>query len=337
MRMDYSSVLESLKGIVKEQISILDSYGACMVSSDSTILGKVLELPGDLDTIKKQDGYLYLNLTGAFDSPVLRVEHMSDESVRLIQLIRLMVVNQYVKKDKEDYLLKALMGPLSEGELQYVEEENFFSFHKSEFRVVAFDVKSVDTDAVLFIGKQLFDDEILLVNGDYLILITSSGFDDLYGKIVMFLTEVDSEIMSSVKSAIGKVSIGFDKIHEAYRSALRTFDLGKLLHEDKSILYYEQLMIPFMLDAIDAEVIESLISPIEDEIDNVFEDDELVMTMTQFFLNDLNITETARNLFVHRNTLIYRLSKIEKLTGLDLKRFEDAVKLYLILYIKKIS
>ena len=54
-------------------------------------------------------------------------------------------------------------------------------------------------------------------------------------------------------------------------------------------------------------------------------DDETILTINKFFENDLNVSETSRQLFVHRNTLVYRLDKLQKSTGLDLRVFEDAI------------
>lgn len=66
------------------------------------------------------------------------------------------------------------------------------------------------------------------------------------------------------------------------------------------------------------------------KIIDVFKDEELKASIDAFFKNNLNISETSRNSFMHRNTLLYRLDKIHKLTGLNIRNFEDAVTLLLL-------
>ena len=66
------------------------------------------------------------------------------------------------------------------------------------------------------------------------------------------------------------------------------------------------------------------------EIMSVFTDKELIQTVESFFDNDLNLSETSRNAFLHRNTLVYRLEKIKKLTGLNVRKFNDAISFKII-------
>lgn len=70
------------------------------------------------------------------------------------------------------------------------------------------------------------------------------------------------------------------------------------------------------------------------EISKILNDQELFESLKSFFANNLNISETSRNTFVHRNTLVYRLDKIQKLTGLDVRNFEDAISMRLYMWLK---
>ena len=73
---------------------------------------------------------------------------------------------------------------------------------------------------------------------------------------------------------------------------------------------------------------------LNDSINKILEDTEICESLKSFFENNLNISETSRNTFVHRNTLVYRLDKIQKITGLDVRNFEDAVCMRLFMWIK---
>ncbi len=90
-------------------------------------------------------------------------------------------------------------------------------------------------------------------------------------------------------------------------------------------LIYKSLVVPLLIKNMDLNELETMYLDIAANLNSVINDEELILTALRFFENDLNITETSRKLFVHRNTLIYRLNKIHKLTDFDLRKFEDAL------------
>ena len=97
------------------------------------------------------------------------------------------------------------------------------------------------------------------------------------------------------------------------------------LDSDKYILSYDTLGIGRLIYQLPSKLCELFLDEIfKKESINVL-DEETIQTIYKFFENNLNVSETSRQLFVHRNTLVYRLDKIERLTGLDLRRFDDAV------------
>lgn len=102
-------------------------------------------------------------------------------------------------------------------------------------------------------------------------------------------------------------------------------EVGRVFYADRSILAYNELGIGRLIHQLPSSLCEMFLNEVfAGNTDTQFEDEELITVYT-FFNNNLNISETARQLYVHRNTLVYRLEKIQKKTGLDVRVFEDAL------------
>ena len=111
----------------------------------------------------------------------------------------------------------------------------------------------------------------------------------------------------------------------AYKEAGVAIDVGKVFENEKTIINYENLGIGRLIYQLPTTLCEIFLSEVfkKNSIDSL--DQETLFTINKFFENNLNVSETARKLFVHRNTLVYRLEKIKKLTGLDLRQFDHAI------------
>ena len=111
--------------------------------------------------------------------------------------------------------------------------------------------------------------------------------------------------------------------------------MGKVFDTEKTIINYENLGIGRLIYQLPTTMCEMFLSEVfkKNPIDAL--DEETLAIITKFFENNLNISETSRKLFVHRNTLVYRLGKIKKLTGLDLREFDQAIVFKVALMVKK--
>ena len=133
------------------------------------------------------------------------------------------------------------------------------------------------------------------------------------------------EAMLNAKVAYGTVVQELKDVSKSYKEAKMALDVGKIFYEEKSIVAYDMLGIGRLIYQLPINLCRIFIDEIfRDELPGDL-DDETLMTINKFFENNLNVSETARQLFVHRNTLVYRIEKIQKSTGLDLRNFEDAL------------
>ena len=136
---------------------------------------------------------------------------------------------------------------------------------------------------------------------------------------------MEAEGVVDIRAGIGGAYAGEDGIRKGYTEALKALDLGNRYHPEDHVSVYSEQMLERIIDAIPAEKKNSLKKIFFGEDRSSGFSDEMIETVRVFFRNDLNLTAASKQLFIHRNTLNYRLDKIKKDFGLDLRSFSDAV------------
>ena len=139
------------------------------------------------------------------------------------------------------------------------------------------------------------------------------------------LDTVSAEIMYPVVIGLSTVAANIDELNNSYKEAQIAIEVGKVFEDEKNILSYDNLGIGRLIYQLPIKLCELFLKEVFKKGDITTLDDETILTINKFFENDLNVSETSRQLFVHRNTLVYRLEKIFKLTGLDLRKFDQAI------------
>ena len=136
---------------------------------------------------------------------------------------------------------------------------------------------------------------------------------------------MNAEAMLSVKVAFGTVVQELKDVSKSYKEAKMALDVGKIFYAERNVIAYNTLGIGRLIYQLPVNLCRIFMREIFG--DNVPEelDDEMLSTINKFFENNLNVSETSRQLFVHRNTLVYRIEKLQKSTGLDIRTFDDAL------------
>jgi len=125
---------------------------------------------------------------------------------------------------------------------------------------------------------------------------------------------------------VGGIAPSFAEISSSYDQAFTAVRMSKTFSSKGDVHTYKEYLLIKMLEGIpDARKKEYMAEFIDEKAGDLFSDDEMIGTAEEFLSNSLNVSETSRNLYMHRNTLMYRLDKIEKLTGLNIRKFSDAV------------
>lgn len=136
---------------------------------------------------------------------------------------------------------------------------------------------------------------------------------------------MNTEAMLNVRVAYGTVVQELKDVSKSYKEAKLALDVGKIFYAEKNVAAYSALGIGRLIYQLPVNLCKIFIEEIFGEHVPSDLDEETLNTLNKFFENNLNVSETSRQLFVHRNTLVYRIEKIQKSTGLDLRSFDDAL------------
>lgn len=172
-------------------------------------------------------------------------------------------------------------------------------------------------------------DYITAVDESSVILIKSlesdSSAEALEGVAHTIVDMINTEAMLNVRVAYGTVVQELKDVSKSYKEAKMALDVGKIFYAEKNVAAYSALGIGRLIYQLPVNLCKIFIEEIFGENVPTDLDEETLNTLNKFFENNLNVSETSRQLFVHRNTLVYRIEKIQKSTGLDLRSFDDAL------------
>lgn len=181
--------------------------------------------------------------------------------------------------------------------------------------------------------KNLFEDQgdcyLTAVEQKNIIMIKGvssiSAYNEVEQTSQIIVDMLNSEAMLTAKVAYGTIVNGLKEVSKSYKEAKMALDVGKIFYAEKSIIAYNTLGIGRLIYQLPVNLCRMFIKEIFG--DNIPEelDDEMLTTVQKFFDNNLNVSETSRQLFVHRNTLVYRIEKLHQSTGLDIRKFDDAL------------
>ena len=141
----------------------------------------------------------------------------------------------------------------------------------------------------------------------------------------VIIDTLSMEAMVPVRVSYGTIINELKEVSRSYKEASMALEVGRVFYIERNLLAYNELGIGRLIHQLPESLCEMFLKEVfGGDITGIFEEDELT-TVFAFFDNNLNISETARQLYVHRNTLVYRLEKIQKKTGLDVRVFDDAL------------
>ncbi len=199
------------------------------------------------------------------------------------------------------------------------------------------DTNALETVRTLFASKTR--DFITAVDEKNIILVKevkpTDGYEDMTKTAKVIVDMLNTEAMSSVNVAFGTIVNEIKEVSRSYKEAKLAMDVGKIFYSDRRIIAYSNLGIGRLIYQLPIPLCKMFIKEIFDGTSPDEFDEETLVTINKFFENSLNVSETSRQLYIHRNTLVYRLDKLQKSTGLDLRVFEDAITFKIALMVVK--
>ena len=181
--------------------------------------------------------------------------------------------------------------------------------------------------------KGMFSD----VSGDYVTAVDENSViliktienpqdaEEIFSVARTIVAMMNVEAMKNVKVAVGTVVNELKDMSKSYKEAKMALDVGKIFYAQKDIITYSTLGIGRLIYQLPVNLCKIYIQEVFPNGVPEELDDETLSTINTFFENNLNVSETSRQLFLHRNTLVYRIEKLQKALGLDLRNFDDAL------------
>ena len=160
-------------------------------------------------------------------------------------------------------------------------------------------------------------------------------YDDLCKASKVIYEMLCGENLPKARIALGTIVQEIKDVSRSYKEARMALDVGKIFYNERNVVAYSNLGIGRLIYQLPIPLCKMFIREIfEGKSPDDF-DEETLITINKFFENNLNVSETSRQLYIHRNTLVYRLDKLQKSTGLDLRVFEDAITFKIALMVVK--
>ena len=246
------------------------------------------------------------------------------------------------KYDKSSFIKNIILDNILPSDIYIKSSE--LHFNAEEHRAVIVAKFSGNTaiapyEAMLNLITEKGSDYIINISEQDVVIVKELSRNTSIEQVEKFCSEL---IDSAAKEYSAKVVVGVSSIVDnlkdlarAYKEARIALEVGKVFDIEKPVMSYENLGIGRLIYQLPTTLCEIFLGEVFKKGSLESLDRETLMTVQSFFENNLNVSETSRKLFVHRNTLVYRLDKIRKLTGLDLREFEHAVTFKVALMVKK--
>ena len=243
-----------------------------------------------------------------------------------------------------DVYRRALRGELSGSELEALSHEHQLP---NDLRrcVLVFHIVQTDNERAYDLLREItpMQEKDVLVDMDRhsVVLIKDMSDADDLDELTQFAQALQETLMGETAHqmtiGIGRSRHTMDELRECYSEARRAIEVGRTFKPEESIYVYSRLILERFLMELPQDISAYYHSLLFNRKNQRLFNEEMLYTIDMFFKKDLNLSDTARQLYIHRNTLVYRLDKVQKQTGLDLRSFEDAVTFKILMELKNVS
>ena len=328
-----------------KQISGLDF---CLLSEDNSVFVATGErrIPsaGKLENFRNGDALCTANASCCLYKVMDRDELLyilivwgSGESTSTIGELAVCQIRSLIeayseKNDKNAFMQKLLLGSYSEDET-FNRAKKLHISSSCQRAVFLVETRQAGDEHALTMIRNIFSarthDFITSVDDRGIIivreLVSTETYENLEATAHMLVDMLGAEAMTQAWVAYSNVANGLRDLANAYKEARMALEIGKIFYSEQNVFGYRKLGIGRLIYQLPEEVCEMFIEEIFDGESLEVIDGETLNIIRTFFENNLNLSETSRQLYVHRNTLVYRFEKIQKRFGLDLRSFEDAL------------
>lgn len=343
------NTIEGLKAITRIDLSILDTDGKVLASTFveqehyENSLDSFVESPADSQVIQ---GYQFFKIFDEHQLEYILVVNGSSDDVYMVGKIAAFQIQNLLvaykeRFDKDNFIKNLLLDNLLLVDIYNRAKKLHI---ETDVRRVIFVIETArekDTGTMEHIRSLLgmkSKDFVTAVDERNIIIVKELGANEGYPE----MEKVANEILEILKTegeevhiAYGTIVNDIKEVSKSYKEAKLALDVGKIFFDEKDIVAYSTLGIGRLIYQLPLPLCKMFIREIfEGKSPDEF-NEETLTTINKFFENSLNVSETSRQLYIHRNTLVYRLDKLQKSTGLDLRVFEDAITFKIALMVVK--
>ena len=349
----FQSVIVQLKEIPDRTFGVIDTEGCVVSCTDMSLLGErwhdaALRVGNSSESIVTFGQKTFKAIVGNsnyFEYAVFCTG--DDDAARGFCQVAYVALNDaktfYEEKhDRGTFVKNIIMDNILPGDIYIRAKELHFATDAPRAVFLIRQIGHSDVATVDVLANTITDklqDFVLSINeSDIAVVKQISGTtttEELEQMAASMEETLKTELRIRTVIGIGTVADHLRELADSYKEAQTAIDVGKVFDTEKSIINYENLGIGRLIYQLPTTLCEIFLSEVfkKNSIDSL--DQETLFTINKFFENNLNVSETSRKLFVHRNTLVYRLEKIKKLTGLDLRQFDHAIVFKVALMVRK--
>ena len=347
----FQGIVHQMKDAIDRTIGVIDETSVVIACSELGKIGEVNESVNS-ETLSSTapfvvNGYTYRSFgSNAKDDYVVFVQGTDEYAQKYAQLLSVSFasIKQYYdeKYDRSNFIKNVILDNILPGDIYLKARELHFNSEVSRVCLLIKIVSKTDVSAYDII-QNLFPDKskdfVININEVEIALVKEIKPDtesrDLEKLASSISDTLSSEFYTHCVVGIGTTVTGIKDLARSFKEAQSALEVAKVFDTDRTIVSYDNLGIARLIYQLPTTLCEMFLKEVfkRGSIESL--DQETLFTIQRFFENNLNVSETSRKLFVHRNTLVYRLEKIKKLTGLDLREFEDAIVFKVALMVKK--
>ena len=346
----FQSVIVQMKEATDRYVGVADEQGFVIASSELSMIGSHLDDLQDIPTDSAEQ--IFTSRVKILGATGLRYEHAvfvagNDEVARSVCILAAIAMNEartnYEEKhNKATFVKNIISDNILPGDVYVRAKELHFvtDVPRAVFLVRQLehsDVAAIEVIQSLFPDRQR--DFVLSVSETDIVVIKEMTYEESPESTKIIAQRIENamrtELQTKIVVGIGSTAYHLRELADRYKEAQVAIDVGKVFETEKAIISYENLGIGRIIYQLPVTLCEMFLSEVFKKSPIEALDADTLETINKFFENNLNVSETSRKLYVHRNTLVYRLEKIKKITGLDLREFDHAIIFKVAMMVKK--
>lgn len=344
----FQGVIHQMKDAIDKTIGVIDESNTIIACSELGRIGESMPLPANRPSdVFTANGFTFKQLSANqgcnYTAFIEGVDVMDVKYVGVLAVAFSNIKFYYDEKyDRSNFIKNIILDNILPGDIYLKARELYFN---SDVMRTVILIRTVDSSDVSIydILQNLFPDKtkdfVININENDIALVkeTKSSIEPKHieNLAATIADTISGEFYTHVVIGIGTTVDNLKDLARSFKEAQTALEVGKVFDTEKTIISYDSLGIARLIYQLPTTLCETFLKEVfkRGSIENL--DQETLFTIQRFFENNLNVSETSRKLFVHRNTLVYRLEKIKKITGLDLREFDHAIIFKIALMVNK--